>query len=249
MKTPGATDGNAVILLAAGRGTRMRGAVEDKILAPLAGRPVFMHALAAFVATGFVSRFVVVYRDAAQRARLSRLVERGPAAEWPFTWVRGGRERQDSVARALTALARGRGTGFVFIHDSARPLVTVEVLRLLHEAVRRDGAAALAHRVTDTIKQAPRRAPDLRLRRWKTIDRARLWAMETPQAFAVPVIAAAYAEVQRRKLTITDDVAALETVTRHRVTLVENPGPNPKITGPADLDYAEFLLAAGRRGS
>lgn len=237
----------ALILLAAGRGTRMGGMVEDKVLAPLGGRPVFVHAVEAFMRAGFVSRFVVVYRDATQRAALTRLMERGAAREWPVIWVRGGRERQDSVAHALAALARQPGADFVFIHDCARPLVDAAVLRSVHEAVQRDRAAVLAHRVIDTIKQLPARARDARGRRLKTVDRARLWAMETPQAFARDLITRAYAEVQRRGLRITDDAAALELVTRHGVTLVENPHPNPKITRPADLVFAEFLLAARRR--
>jgi 2-C-methyl-D-erythritol 4-phosphate cytidylyltransferase len=73
--------------------------------------------------------------------------------------------------------------------------------------------------------------------------------METPQAFALPVITAAYREVQRRRLAVTDDAAALELATRRGVTLVENPHANPKITRPSDLAYAEFLLAAGARGA
>jgi 2-C-methyl-D-erythritol 4-phosphate cytidylyltransferase len=133
----------------------------------------------------------------------------------------------------------------VFIHDCARPLVQVDALRRVFDAVQRDGAACLAHRVTDTIKQLPKAVPDARRRRLKTIDRARLWAMETPQAFSLPVIAGAYREIQRRRLVVTDDAAALERVTRRRVTLIENLHPNPKITQPTDLAYAEFLLAAG----
>jgi 2-C-methyl-D-erythritol 4-phosphate cytidylyltransferase len=242
-----ASTATAVILLAAGRGTRMRGAVDDKILAPLAGRPVFSHSVAAFIAAGFVSRFLVVYRDAAQRAQLARLMERGPAREWPVDWVRGGRERRDSVALALTALGKRRDVGFVCIHDCARPLVHVDALRAVHEAARRDGAACLAHRVTDTIKQLPKGAADARRRRLKTIDRARLWAMETPQAFAFSTIARAYAEVRRRGLVVTDDAAALELTSRRGMTLVENLHANPKITRPADLAYAEFLLAAARQ--
>jgi 2-C-methyl-D-erythritol 4-phosphate cytidylyltransferase len=230
----------AAILLAAGRGTRMRGAVGDKILAPLAGQAVFSHSIAAFVAAGIVGRFVVVYRDADQRARLVRLYERGPAREWPVTWVRGGRERQDSVGLALARLPGD--IEFVFIHDCARPLVHAEMLRALDTALRRDGAACLAHRVTDTIKRLPAGARDPRRRRLRTLERDRLWAMETPQAFARAWIDDAYRGVRRRKLRVTDDAAAIELATRHRVTLVENPHPNPKITQPDDLAFAEFLL-------
>jgi 2-C-methyl-D-erythritol 4-phosphate cytidylyltransferase len=234
---------SAAILLAAGRGSRMRGVVDDKVLAPLAGRLVFVHSLEAFATAGIVARCVVVYRDAAQRTQLAALYASGPMRDLPVRWVRGGRERQDSVARALAALPRA--TDFVFIHDCARPLVRPEVLRELDLALRRDGAACLAHRVTDTIKRLPAGAPDANRRRLATLDRERLWAMETPQAFARTLIVAAYAEVQRRGLRITDDAQAVEIASHHGVTLVENPHPNPKITRPADLRYVEFLLSTG----
>ena len=60
----------AVILLAAGRGARMDGAVPDKVLAPLAGRPVFVHSVAAFMASSIADFYVVVYRDARQMTEL-----------------------------------------------------------------------------------------------------------------------------------------------------------------------------------
>lgn len=234
----------AAILLAAGRGTRMGAVVTDKILAPLAGRAVFVHSLEAFVAAGIVARFIVVYRDAAQRAALARLYERSAAHEWPVTWVRGGRERQDSVGNALDAAPRE--VAFVFIHDCARPLVRPEALRELDAAMRHDGGACLAHRVTDTIKRQPAGAADARRRRWRTLERERLWAMETPQAFARALVHEAYREVRRRRWRITDDAAAIELASRRGVTLVENTHPNPKITLPADLAFAEFLLASAR---
>src|SRR5471030_2977743 len=88
----------AAILLAAGRGTRMGGAVADKILAPLAGRPVFAHSAAAFVASGVADLFVIVHRD---RRQMLTLAAHAPT---PAQFVRGGRQRQDSVAAALAAL-------------------------------------------------------------------------------------------------------------------------------------------------
>jgi hypothetical protein len=96
--------------------------------------------------------------------------------------------------------------------------------------------------VTDTIKRLPAGAPDAVRRRVRTIDRTRLWAMETPQAFDRSLITEAYQTVHRRRLTMTDDASAIELATRHGVTLVENPHPNPKLTTPADIIWAEFLL-------
>ena len=94
----------AAILLAAGQGRRMQGAVADKILAPLAGRPVFAHSAAAFVASGVADFYVIVYRDPRQSLELSCY------APTPALFVQGGRERQDSVANALAGAARRTST-------------------------------------------------------------------------------------------------------------------------------------------
>jgi len=230
----------AALLLAAGRGSRMRGAVDDKVLAPLAGQPVFAWSLEAFVAAAIVDRLVVVFRDEAQRRRLAALFRRSAARHLPVAWVRGGAERQHSVANALESIPES--IAHVYIHDCARPLVHPESLRALAGALARDGAACLAHRVTDTIKRLPPGASDAVRRRLRTVDRARLWGMETPQGFERLLITEAYRTVHRRNLLMTDDASALELATRHGVTLVENPHPNPKITTPADLAWAEFLL-------
>jgi 2-C-methyl-D-erythritol 4-phosphate cytidylyltransferase len=217
----------AVILLAAGSGTRMNGAVADKVLAPLAGRPVFAHSAAAFLQSQVADLYVVVYRDQRQMMELSAY------APTPSVLVKGGRERQDSVANALAALPPD--IAHVFIHDCARPLVRADQLVGLHKIVRREGAVVLAHRVTDTIKQ---HRDDAHLR---TLDRARLWAMETPQVFSRVLIERAYARVAEKKLRITDDAQAVEQLGRP-VALLENAHPNPKLTTPADLAYVEFLL-------
>jgi 2-C-methyl-D-erythritol 4-phosphate cytidylyltransferase len=237
----------AAILLAAGQGRRMRAAVADKILAPLAGRPVFAHSAAAFAASGVADFYVVVCRDARQSLELSCY------APTPALLVRGGRERQDSVANALAHLPDD--IDYVFVHDCARPLVHPKQLAALLKVVRRTGAVVLAHRVTDTIKQVPlpgrlaagsagpptRRTPQPGAPA-ATLDRARLWAMETPQVFARSLLTRAYEEVQRRKLRITDDAQAVERL-GEPVVYLENPHPNPKLTAPADLAYLEFLLS------
>ena len=217
----------AAILLAAGSGSRMNGVVTDKVLAPLAGRPVFAHSAAAFMQSAVADLYVVVYRDQRQMMELSAY------APTPSVLVRGGRERQDSVMNALAALPGD--IAHVFIHDCARPLVRPEQLVALHKIVRREDAVVLAHRAIDTIKE---HRDDARLR---TLDRARLWAMETPQVFARDLIVRAYDRVRARRLRVTDDAQAVEQL-GHHVALLENPHPNPKLTAPADLAYLEFLL-------
>jgi 2-C-methyl-D-erythritol 4-phosphate cytidylyltransferase len=225
----------AAILLAAGSGSRMQGVVTDKVLALLAGRPVFAHSAAAFMQSAVADLSVVVYRDQRQMMELSAY------APTPSVLVHGGRERQDSVMHALTALPAD--IEHVFIHDCARPLVRPEQLVALHKIVRREHAVVLAHRVTDTIKEhtvlGGAKGSDARLR---TLDRARLWAMETPQVFSRELIVRAYTRVANRGRHITDDAQAVEQL-GHPIALLENTHPNPKLTTPADLAYLEFLLS------
>lgn len=218
----------AAIFLAAGSGSRMAGAVADKVLVPLAGRPVFSHSAAAFMQSAVADLYIIVYRDQRQMMELAAF------APTPSILVRGGRERQDSVAAALSALPPD--IAHVFIHDCARPLVRPEQLVALHKIVRREHAVVLAHRVTDTIKE---HRDDAHLR---TLNRPRLWAMETPQVFSRDLITRAYAKVQAKGLSITDDAQAVEQLS-HPIALLENAHPNPKLTTPADLAYLEFLLA------
>ena len=206
----------------------MAGAVRDKVLAPLAGQPVFAHSAAAFAASGVADFYAVVYRDRSQMTALSAF------APTPSILIKGGRERQDSVAAALAAIPGD--IDYVFIHDCARPLILPEQLVALHKIVRREDAVVLAHRVTDTIKE---HSGDGRLR---TLDRTRLWAMETPQVFSKALILRAYALVAKRRLRVTDDASAVELL-GHPVALLENLHPNPKLTLPKDLAHMEFLLA------
>ena len=217
----------AAILLAAGSSRRMAGTLPDKILAPLAGKPVFAHSAATFYRSGVVDFFVVTYRDQRQ------LVELSAYAPTPTLFVPGGNERQDSVAAALAELPDD--VRYVFIHDCARPLVRPEQLAALHKIVRREDAVVLAHPVTDTIKEHRGEG------RLRTLDRDHLWAMETPQVFSRELIVRAYAKASEKKVRLTDDAAAVELL-KHPIALLENPYPNPKLTTPADLPYLEFLL-------
>lgn len=218
----------AAILLAAGSGRRMSGAVPDKVLAPLAGRSVFAYSAAAFMASAVADYYVIVYRDQRQMTALAA------HAPTPSVLIKGGRERQDSVMNALAVLPDD--IEYVFIHDCARPLIQPEQLVALHKIVRREDAVVLAHRVTDTIKE---HHGDARLR---SLKREKLWAMETPQVFERKLIVQAYQRVAQKCARITDDAAAVELLA-HPVALLENTLPNPKLTTPGDFAWLEFLLS------
>ncbi len=220
----------SAILLAAGSGRRMGETLEDKLLWDLAGRSVLRWSAEAFCRLPAISRLVVVCRDSAQRDQIEADL---PHLRLSPHLLIGGAERQDSVRIALESLPKA---GHCLIHDGARPFIHPEDIQRVLDTARADGAAALASRVTDTIKKAP---SSERPRRAELVDlpRNRLWAMQTPQAFSVLRISEAYAALAQ---AVTDDcaVAALAGI---RVTLVENHRPNPKITQPGDLPWFRFL--------
>lgn len=232
------------ILLCAGAGHRMGDSVDDKALARLGNRPLFDHSLQAFEKLRQTDGYLVVYRDPGQRRQLedrtARLTER------PVISVAGGRERWESVYNALQALPEE--TEYVFIHDCARPLIHPDQLKELYRTVVEDNASCLAHRMVNTVKQTTGGSSGTRRLTLKNLDRSTLWEMETPQAFAAGLIRHCYREAIKTGLQPTDDMAAVIHC-GHRVTLVENPRPNPKITFPQDLSLAELLLEKSRNPS
>lgn len=242
---------HAVILLAAGSGRRMSGRVADKCLEPLAGVPVIAHSYRAFLKSGVVAEVIVTYRDEAQRNALSEVLcgEKKPSGR--ILYVKGGKERSDSVLAALQALPAE--TDLVFIHDSARPLIRAKEVQELARLAERDGAASAARPVTDTIKLAeatrsPSRTDDrdplnLGKRLQLTdLDRRKLWAMETPQVFRLGEILQAYEQLKDRNEHVTDDTAAIAKLGQ-AVTLLPLPYANPKLTHPQDFAWAEWLLS------
>ncbi len=231
---------DAAVILAGGSGSRMRGSVRDKVLEPVCGVPAIMRSFGAFVESGRIGRAAFVCRDGAQREAVERLAgEFYPGCGVEILFCAGGARRQDSVLNGLRAL--GGGVGLAFIHDGARPLVGAENVIRLSDAARRDGAAVLAARVTDTIKRLPG-GGGLRARIFEDLDRPSLWAMQTPQVFGFSQILAAYEKIAADGADVTDDVAAANAF-GIGVTIVENLFPNPKITLPEDIAKIEFLLS------
>jgi 2-C-methyl-D-erythritol 2,4-cyclodiphosphate synthase/2-C-methyl-D-erythritol 4-phosphate cytidylyltransferase len=233
---------NTAVLLAGGSGTRMRGALRDKVLEPLwNGQSAIEICVHAFENSGCVEQYVVTCRDEEQEVAIETLIRRiAPGARVVF--VRGGKERQDSVLNALKAIPGE--DGLVFIHDSARPLVSSADIRTLRDLALRHGAAVLAHKVTDTIKRVENDAPAAPL---TDIPRACLRAMETPQVFRLGTIRAAYEKVRAAGQAVTDDAAASAAIGVHPA-LLESTGPNPKLTTPADLDWVRYLLSRNNPG-
>jgi 2-C-methyl-D-erythritol 4-phosphate cytidylyltransferase len=221
----------SAILVAAGKGTRMGPGVE-KLFLELNGCPIIGHTWRRFEQASCVDYIVVVVRGGVE----PRFVELAARYQFrkPFQIVQGGEQRQDSVWNGLEALPAG--TEIVAIQDAARPCTSLELIAATIEAARETGAAVAAQPITDTIKESA----DGRLIE-RTLDRRRLWAVQTPQTFRAEVIRHALLQVRLRGLQVTDDTAACELIGQP-VRLVTLPHPNPKATRPEDLPYIESLL-------
>ena len=228
---------NCALLLAAGSGARMQGSVADKILAPIRGIPAFIYSLRTFAGCDLIDSICIVYRDEAQQKELATALD--PAMRAVVIWAQGGTERQDSVFSGLQALPEA--TSHTLIHDCARPLISPELIARLIDTARSDGAACLAHPVTDTVKRIPA-AGEIKQTVLEDLQRDRLWAMETPQAFRHAEILKAYRYATAQNLRITDDCAAAACIGL-KTSIIHNTDPNPKITTAADLAYIQWLLA------
>lgn len=229
---------NAAILLAAGSGRRMQGAVNDKVLVPLADKPALIYSIEAFVESGCISHLCIVVRDIDQQVAIDQIIQSLELSGMNVDYTLGGKERQDSVYNALSSLPDECAN--VFIHDGARPLIQPQSIRDLHKSVQKYRAAVLAHPVADTIKRI-QTTDTLNEIELEDLDRARLWAMETPQAFAYNDILQAYEHVIEQELSITDDTAAAAHIGL-KTSIVVNKQPNPKLTTIQDLAYMEWLL-------
>ena len=217
-----------VILAAAGEGRRL-GARVPKAFVPLAGRPLFLHALETFAALPFVRAVALVlppdWIDRVRRRWGVRLDGLKVAALVP-----GGARRQDSVKAGLDVLR----TPVVLVHDAARPLIDGSAVRDVVRAAAREGAAVLAAAAVDTVKVV-----DGRGRVVATPDRSRVWLAQTPQGFRREVLAEAYRRAGRR--AATDDCQLVER-SGGRVVVVPSRRPNFKVTTPEDLERAAKVL-------
>ena len=219
------------VLLAAGRSARMGGG--DKLLAPLAGRPVLAHSLTALAACDEIAQVVIV-TSAANRAAVARIAASCGGGK-ARALVTGGAERQDSVATGLAALPN---VELIAIHDGARPLVEAADFSAGLEAARKLGAAIAGAPLIDTVKRV-----DADERVLGTPPRAELRAVATPQVFRRELLERAHRAAAADGVSATDDAALVERL-GEPVVVYPSRRRNLKITTADDLLLAESLLGA-----
>jgi len=152
--------------------------------------------------------------------------------------VAGGTVRSQSVREALRA---SEGGDPVVVHDAARPLARRELFERALVQLEQSGADAViaAAPVSDTIKQVGADGRTVE----RTLDRPRLWAVQTPQVFRRGALERALLDADDEVLFDATDDAWLIERAGGTVQVVESLPGNIKITTPTDLRLAELLLA------
>jgi len=218
----------SAIILAGGKGTRMRSSTPKQYL-PLGGKPLALYSLELFASCPAINEIIVVCDLSYQ----SLFIPNYPN----LLFASPGERRQDSVYNGLQRTSNpSQKTHLICIHDSARPLATPsDLMNVLAEA-QKHGAAVAANPVKNTIKEC-----DFQGFVKRTLDRSKLWEMYTPQVVESSLLKKGFEIAINNNLTVTDDVALVE-LTGHPVKLVKGSYSNIKITTPEDLPLAETLL-------
>lgn len=213
-----------VVIVCAGRGKRL-GKKIDKASINLKGKPLFYHTFKIFQNIKEFKQIVIVLRKkhftAAKRLISDKRVK----------LVEGGRERKDSVYNGLNAL--GKNINYVLIHDGARPFINQKVILRVLENLKKYPAVICGIKPKDTVKLLKGEYAQ------KTLDRGKLFLVQTPQGFRKDLILNAYNKLKAKN--VFDDAQVLELMGK-RAKIVEGDTFNLKITYPKDLTLAKAIL-------
>jgi len=217
------------IILAAGKSERM-GANVDKAFLSLVNKPVVAWSLLAFERCPDVDRIVLVVRKD-QLVACKAVVKMFGISKIDKI-VAGGAKRQESVLAGVQACDLDTRT--VVVHDAARPLVTSEMVSEVLKLVKRGSAVTVGRPVTDTLKRCEKAQSVT-----ATVDREKLWSVQTPQAFQLKDLRSAYKALGAKE--VTDDCMAVE-LNGGSVKILPWLKPNFKITTVEDLQLVGALL-------
>ncbi len=220
------------IIPAAGRSKRMASATSKQFLM-LDGIPVLAHTLRVFEESSSIDEVIVVGNAKDLDFCRDKIIKRFGFKKITHL-LRGGRKRQDSVAKGLKVLPPN--TELVLIHDGARPLVTDKLIGEAVAQARKWPAVVVGVPVKDTIKVATRdRVVD------QTLDRPRLWAIQTPQVFQTDILVRAHKRAKDDKFWGTDDAMLVERI-GYSVKIIEGSEENIKVTTPIDMVTTSAIL-------
>jgi 2-C-methyl-D-erythritol 4-phosphate cytidylyltransferase len=240
----------AVILPAAGLGTRMQktlagaplpeaAGMSRKQFMLLEGAPILVHTVRKFVASPEVHDIVVAVRQEDIDWVLEMLEPETRTLYGSLKVVAGGNSRQQSVENALNSL--DPDTDLVAVHDAVRPFIDLDTIRRVVEEAAVTGAAIVGIVPVDTVKQVSgAQAGGAKVR--STISRERLILAQTPQVFRTEILRSAYEAARADNFVGTDESSLVERLDRTEISVVLGSDRNIKITRPGDMDLARLFF-------
>lgn len=218
-----------VIMPAAGSGQRM-GAGYNKLFMKLDDKPILIHTLDVFERDSACDGVILAVKPD-ERVQIQSMLEQYKIRK-VTAMVDGGGERQDSVAACIRAHEKG---GIVLVHDAARPFIRHAVIDELVKTADKHGAAIAGVRAKDTMKYAEAGVVE------GTVDREKLWIIQTPQAFRYTLLQQASKKAEVEGFMGTDESMLVERL-GEPVQIVESTYDNVKMTTQEDLVFGEILL-------
>ena len=227
------------VIVSAGLGKRMGKGAGKKNFLILNDRPVLAHTILSFEASALIKGIVIVTGSDDIEYCKKEIVEK-LGLKKVLGIVAGGKERQDSVAAGLDFIgSAGMDDDLVVVHDGARCLVTTGLIDKVIEGAKESGAAAAMVPVIDTIKEAGEDGMIV----LRTLNRERLYSVQTPQAFRLKLIKKAFESAQKDGFLGTDSSSLVERI-GEKVLIVDGSYENIKITTEEDLHLAKRLFEA-----
>lgn len=209
------------------------GKAVAKQFLPLGDRPLLAHTLLVFQRSDDIDEIIPILSQEDMEHCLRDVIEAYRITK-VRTLVTGGKERQDSVLNGIRKL--GTDTEVVVVHDGVRPFVSGEMIRQCVTLARQGQSVTVGVPIKDTIKEV-----DEQGRVQRTLERNRLWAIQTPQAFPAELLRAAHEESVKSGRSGTDDATLVE-YAGGPVRVIMGSYENIKITTPEDLVIAEEIL-------
>ncbi len=223
------------VIAAGGRGQRMGGAVCKQFL-ELKGRSIVARTISKFQKCASVDGIIVGVTPGEERY-FTREVIPETGAEKLVRVVSGGSERHETVWNCLKVLPEE--CEIVVVHDGVRPFVSEELIERVIFETGRKGAVVPGLPAVDTTKNVKNGVVV------KTLDRKKVWMIQTPQGFKKSILIEAYDTARRNKLTGTDDASFVEAL-GVKVYVIEGEKFNIKITTRTDLELGTFILEKAR---
>ncbi|MFN4227131.1 MAG: 2-C-methyl-D-erythritol 4-phosphate cytidylyltransferase [Candidatus Ratteibacteria bacterium] len=213
------------ILVGAGKGKRLKCSIP-KSFVEIEHKKLFLYSLEKFYK--FSDKiFIAVPKGYIKECR--KITEN----KFPnLVIVEGGKRRQDSVFNCLKNINNEQG--IVLIHDVARPFVSENLIKKIIEGTKKYGACIPVLKIIDTVKEVEKKFVKM------TLNREKLFIVQTPQGFKLDLIKKAYENV--KKITGSDDSFFLEKMGYNKIYCEKGEITNFKITYSFDLIFAEFLL-------